>query len=52
MNKFIISPKPNKIRLEVLPCFELKREMEEVVDVERVVAMVLGSRTGGWSLPS
>ena len=25
--------------------------MEEAVDVERVVAVVLGGRTGGWSLP-
>jgi len=48
MNKFIINPKLNKIRLEFLPCFG---EMEEVVDVERVVAVVLGDRTGGWCLP-
>ena len=51
MNKFAINPKLNKIRLEFLPCFELKGEMEEVVDVERVVVVVLGGRTGGWWMP-
>ena len=51
MNKFIIKPKLNKIRLDFLPCFEFKGEMGEVVDVERVVAVVLGGRIGGWWLP-
>ena len=47
MNKFIINPKLNKIMLEFLPCFELKGEIEEVVDVESVVAAWLAVE-GGW----